>query len=92
MECLAEPVDRQGGFSEPRDGQACLRPNQPLRDVRRDRFDPDGNQGKDFSRLFKTGDAVDIQLGTNPNAPAAAAPQAGDLDRDCNSTASRLPS
>jgi hypothetical protein len=37
------------------------------------------NEGKDFSRLFKTGDAVDIQLGTNPDAPAATAPQAGDL-------------
>jgi hypothetical protein len=37
------------------------------------------NEGRDFSRLFKTGDAVDIQLGTNPGKPAAAAPQAGDL-------------
>ena len=38
------------------------------------------NNGKDWTRLFKTGDAVDFQLGTDPNAPAArdgAAP--GDL-------------
>ena len=37
------------------------------------------NEGKDFSRLFKTGDAVDIQLGANPSAKATTAPQAGDL-------------
>jgi hypothetical protein len=37
------------------------------------------NEGKDFSRLFKTGDAVDIQLGTNPGASAKTDPQPGDL-------------
>ena len=26
------------------------------------------NEGKDYSRLFKTGDAVDVQLGTKPDA------------------------
>jgi len=38
------------------------------------------NNGKDWTQLFKTGDAVDLQLGTDPSAPAdrkGAAP--GDL-------------
>jgi len=37
------------------------------------------NEGKDFSRLFKTGDAVDIQLGTTPSSSVGANPRAGDL-------------
>jgi len=36
------------------------------------------NEGKDFTRLFKTGDAVDLQLGTNTAAGRADA-AAGDL-------------
>jgi hypothetical protein len=37
------------------------------------------NEGKDYTRLFKTGDAVDVQLSTDPNAQPHGAPQAGDL-------------
>ncbi|HUT10477.1 MAG TPA: sugar-binding protein [Thermoguttaceae bacterium] len=37
------------------------------------------NEGKDFGRLFKTGDAVDIQLGMNPTAAARAQPVEGDV-------------
>ncbi len=37
------------------------------------------NEGKDYTRLFKTGDAVDVQLSTDPHARAHGAPQAGDL-------------
>ena len=35
------------------------------------------NEGKDYTRLFKTGDAVDVQLSTG--AKAHGSPQAGDL-------------
>lgn len=37
------------------------------------------NEGKDFSRLFKTGDAVDIQLSTNQVAPYGDQPGEGDI-------------
>ena len=38
------------------------------------------NAGKDLARLFKTGDAVDLQLAADPNAnPKRANPAAGDL-------------
>jgi hypothetical protein len=38
------------------------------------------NEGADFARLFKTGDAVDLQLGTDAAAsPSRAAPVKGDL-------------
>ncbi len=37
------------------------------------------NVGKDLSRLFKTGDAVDLQLGLDAAVKRHAAPQAGDL-------------
>jgi hypothetical protein len=38
------------------------------------------NEGKDFTRLFKTGDAVDIQLATDPaSRPDRRDPAAGDL-------------
>lgn len=37
------------------------------------------NEGKDYTRLFKTGDAVDVQLSTDSNAQAHSTPQAGDL-------------
>ena len=38
------------------------------------------NQGKDFTQLFKSGDAVDLQLGTGLQAPAKRKePVAGDL-------------
>ena len=37
------------------------------------------NSGKDWSLLFKSGDSVDLQLGTNPNAdPKRATPAPGD--------------
>ena len=38
---------------------------------------PMQNEGKDFARLFKTGDAVDLQLG--PQAPTRTEPGAGDV-------------
>jgi hypothetical protein len=49
--------------------------------VRFDVADPSPwrNEGKDYTRLFKTGDAVDVQLSTDPHARAHGAPQAGDL-------------
>jgi hypothetical protein len=37
------------------------------------------NAGKDFAYLFKTGDAVDIQLSTQPAAKPGAGPVAGDI-------------
>ncbi len=38
------------------------------------------NEGRDFTRLFKTGDAVDLQLGVDPGAdPDRRNPVAGDL-------------
>jgi len=37
------------------------------------------NEGRDYTRLFKTGDAVDLQLSTDPAAKAHGTPQAGDL-------------
>jgi hypothetical protein len=37
------------------------------------------NEGKDYTRLFKTGDAVDVQLSTDPDVKAHSTPQAGDL-------------
>jgi hypothetical protein len=37
------------------------------------------NEGKDFGQLFKTGDAVDLQLGTKSGTKAGRNPQAGDL-------------
>ncbi len=37
------------------------------------------NEGKDFARLFKTGDGVDLQLSTAPAADASAAPGPSDL-------------
>lgn len=38
------------------------------------------NNGKDWQMLFKTGDSVDLQLGTDPKAnPKRSAPVAGDL-------------
>jgi hypothetical protein len=37
------------------------------------------NEGKDYTRLFKTGDAVDIQLSTNPAAAAGTQPAEGDI-------------
>lgn len=41
---------------------------------------PFANDGSEFQRLFKTGAAVDLQLATDPNAPASRKqPAAGDL-------------
>lgn len=37
------------------------------------------NEGKDYTRLFKTGDAVDIQLSTNPAAAVGDQPAEGDI-------------
>ncbi len=38
------------------------------------------NEGRDFTRLFKTGDAIDLQLGVDPDAdPDRQYPVAGDL-------------
>ena len=37
------------------------------------------SEGKDFGRLFKSGDAADIQLGTDASAKPHTEPQAGDL-------------
>jgi hypothetical protein len=37
------------------------------------------NEGKDFTRLFKTGDAVDIQLSTNQTASTGDQPAEGDI-------------
>ncbi|MFA6293808.1 MAG: sugar-binding protein [Victivallales bacterium] len=37
------------------------------------------NEGKDFTRLFKTGDALDIQLSTNQGAKSGDQPTEGDI-------------
>ena len=37
------------------------------------------NEGKDMARLFKTGDAVDLQLDVRPDAKKHATPEEGDL-------------
>jgi hypothetical protein len=37
------------------------------------------NEGRDFARLFKTGDAVDLQLSASPQAKPHRAPAAGDV-------------
>jgi hypothetical protein len=37
------------------------------------------NEGKDYTQLFKTGDAVDLQLGTDPAAPRRIEPGPGDV-------------
>ncbi|HEV7405686.1 MAG TPA: hypothetical protein VGO11_22270, partial [Chthoniobacteraceae bacterium] len=43
------------------------------------RHGPLKNQGQQWDRLFKTGASVDLQIGTDPNAPAdRKGPQAGD--------------
>ncbi len=70
------PIERRG---QPVKGRARLAYDKEFLYARFEVNDPNPwkNAGKDFTRLFKTGDAVDIQL--SPTANAERQPAAGDL-------------